>query len=204
MNNYGKLNINLNFYQRNKDSLIKQYDSVSFESVHKDWLEYIPSKGAVLDIGAGSGRDARYLSRLGLKVFAAEPALSLLISARENSVDHDIIWFQDKLPALSEAKALGTKFELILLSAVWMHLSPEQRILSMQSMSSLLNAGGKLVITLRHGEFSDGRSAFPLSAEEVIKLAKDNGLRALLTTKMNNDQLGRGEVVWQTVILGRN
>ena len=204
MNNYGKLNINLNFYQRNKDSLIKQYDSVSFESVHKDWLEYIPSKGAVLDIGAGSGRDARYLSRLGLKVFAAEPALSLLISARENSVDHDIIWFQDKLPALSEAKTLGTKFELILLSAVWMHLSPEQRILSMQSMSSLLNAGGKLVITLRHGEFSDGRSTFPLSAEEVIELAKDNGLRALLTTEMNNDQLGRGEVVWQTVILGRN
>ncbi|BFT32056.1 hypothetical protein D210916BOD24_32320 [Alteromonas sp. D210916BOD_24] len=197
------MDINLNFYQRNKDSLIKQYDSVSFESVHKDWLEYIPSKGAVLDIGAGSGRDARYLSSLGLKVFAAEPVLSLLISARENSVDHDIIWFQDKLPALYEAKTLGTKFELILLSAVWMHLSPEERILSMQNMSSLINAGGKLVITLRYGEFSDGRSAFPISVDEVKKLADANGLNPLLETELNPDQLGRGKVVWQTVVLGK-
>ena len=196
--------MNVGFYNANKKSLIQQYDSVDFESVHKEWLDYIPEEGTVLDIGAGSGRDSRYLSKLGLKVFAAEPALSLMLSASENSGGHDIIWFQDELPALSKAKAVGTKFDLILLSAVWMHLSPEQRILSMQSMSSLLNDGGKLVITLRHGEFTDGRSAFPLSPEEVINLAKGNGLRALLTTDMNNDQLGRGEVVWQTVLLGRN
>lgn len=193
---------NINFYQQNKDSLIQQYDSVDFESVHQDWLAHIPSQGNVLDIGAGSGRDARYLSKLGLKVYAAEPALPLMLSAKENSVGHNIIWFQDELPALSEAKAIGTKFDLILLSAVWMHLSAEERKFSMQSISCLLNASGKLVITLRHGEFTDGRSSFPVSTDEVIALAKYNGLRVLLTTDMNNDQLGRGEVVWQTVVLG--
>lgn len=195
------MDYNLKFYQQNKDSLIKQYDSVDFESVHQDWLDHIPLEGAVLDIGAGSGRDARYLSKLGLKVFAAEPALSLMLSAIENSVGYNIIWFQDELPVLSEAKAIGTKFNLILLSAVWMHLSPEERTLSMQNMSSLLNVGGKLVITLRHGEFTDGRVAYPLSADEVIALAKECDLSVILKTELNSDQLGRGDVVWQTVVL---
>lgn len=194
---------NINFYQDNKDSLIKQYDSVAFESVHQDWLAHIPSHGNVLDIGAGSGRDARYLSKLGLKVFAVEPAIALMETAKVNSQSFDITWLQDSLPNLTETTRLNVQFDLILLSAVWMHLSPEARILSMKNMSSLLTTGGKLVITLRHGEFTDGRSAFPVSADEVIALADDNGLRLSLITDMNRDQLGRGEVVWQTIVLCR-
>lgn len=176
---------------------------MAFESVHQDWLAHIPSHGNVLDIGAGSGRDARYLSKLGLKVFAVEPAIALMETAKVNSQSFDITWLQDSLPNLTETTRLNVQFDLILLSAVWMHLSPEARILSMKNMSSLLTTGGKLVITLRHGEFTDGRSAFPVSADEVIALADDNGLRLSLITDMNRDQLGRGEVVWQTIVLCR-
>jgi fibrillarin-like rRNA methylase len=82
-----------------------------------------------------------------------------------------------------------------------MHLSPEQRKISMQNMASLLNAGGRLVITLRHGSFTDERTAFPVSTEEVCQLAESNNLSVLLKTPLTNDQLGRNEVVWQTVVL---
>ena len=51
-----------------------QYNSVPFESVHKDWLDDIPSEGMALDVGAGSGRDARFLAARGLSVVAVEPA----------------------------------------------------------------------------------------------------------------------------------
>jgi len=194
---------NLTFYQQHKDRLIEQYDSVLFESVHHDWIAYLPNEGIALDIGAGSGRDARYLAENGLKVIAVEPVLSLLNAAKDNSQGFDITWLQDGLPNLEKCKQLNMKFDLILLSAVWMHLTPEARKLSMQNMSSLLNAGGKLVITLRHGEFSDGRIAYPLSVEEVITLASANGLNRLLISKLNCDQLGRGEVAWQTLVLGK-
>jgi SAM-dependent methyltransferase len=197
------MNNNLRFYQQNQDSLIEQYDSVSFESVHHDWLELLPSNGTALDIGAGSGRDARYMAERGLKVYAAEPSLPLMAAALENSKHHDIVWFQDSLPSLENTSAFNTQFDVILLSAVWMHLSPEERKLSMQNMSSLLNVGGKLVITLRHGKFYDGRSAYPLSVDEVVELASSNGLALTLKTDMSSDKLGRGEVVWQTVVLGK-
>ena len=64
---------NITYYSTNASALTKQYDSVPFESVHKDWLSEIPTEGMVLDVGAGSGRDARYLAARGLGVVAVEP-----------------------------------------------------------------------------------------------------------------------------------
>ena len=191
------------FYSENADSLASQYDSISFESVHSDWLKLLPTNGTALDIGAGSGRDARYLFDRGLKVHAIEPATNLLLAAKRNSSEHDITWYQDDLPNLNQIKALDAQFDLILLSAVWMHLSPDERVASMKTMASLLSAAGRLVITLRHGKFRDGRTSFPLSADDVCVLAKQNGLSVLLKTDLEGDQLGRSEVVWETVVLGR-
>lgn len=195
------MNKNLNFYHENKDRLVKQYDSVSFESVHQDWLKFLPTSGTILDIGAGSGRDARYMAEKGLQVYAAEPVLSLLMAAKENSTGFDITWFQDELPELNESKLLCIKFDLILLSAVWMHLSPEDRVSSMRNISSLLQNGGKFVITLRHGHFTDGREAHTVNADEVERLAIENCLKVILRTNIRQDQLGRGDVVWQTIVL---
>ncbi|GLX80735.1 class I SAM-dependent methyltransferase [Thalassotalea eurytherma] len=197
------MNDNLTFYSENTDSLVSQYDSVSFDSVHNEWLTYVPTNGMVLDIGAGSGRDARYLSEHGLKVYAVEPALALMQAAQNNSSECDITWYQDSLPNLERVRVLDVQFDLILLSAVWMHLSLDERTLSMKTMASLLRTGARLVITLRHGEFSDGRTTFPLSADEVAQLGEQNGLSLLLKTKLSDDQLGRGDVVWQTVVLGK-
>ncbi|MDN3652347.1 class I SAM-dependent methyltransferase [Thalassotalea ponticola] len=197
------MNNTLRFYQQNTNSLIEQYDSVEFEAVHKDWLDCVPLQGTVLDIGAGSGRDARYLAKNGLTVFAVEPVFELISAAKDNSTDLDITWVEDSLPNLDTSKQLNTHFDLILLSAVWMHLSPTERKLSMQNMSSLLNHSGRLVITLRYGEFADGRVAYPVSAAEVTELAHGHGLKVLRETDVRRDQLGRGDVIWQTLVLGK-
>jgi SAM-dependent methyltransferase len=197
------MNNNLIFYSEHAETLVSQYDSVSFESVHKDWLHLLPTRGHVLDIGAGSGRDARYLSEKGFKVYAAEPVLALLLTAQENSADSGIVWLQDALPCLPETKLLNIKFDLILVSAVWMHLSPEQQSLSIQVMQSLLTTSGRLVITLRHGNFHDGRYGFPVNAENLCQWAKKNELSVLLKTELVEDQLGRGDIAWQTLVLGR-
>ena len=65
---------NISYYSKHAERLTAQYNSVSFEQVHEDWLEEIPQQGLALDIGAGSGRDARYLASRGLSVVAVEPA----------------------------------------------------------------------------------------------------------------------------------
>jgi len=46
-------------YDRDTDSMAIRYESRTFEEIHGDVLDLLPdSSGLVLDIGAGSGRDA--------------------------------------------------------------------------------------------------------------------------------------------------
>lgn len=195
------MNDNLTFYSKNAQLLSQQYDSVPFESVHKGWLDLIPTNGFALDIGAGSGRDARYLASRGLNVYALEPVLSLMENARNKSAQFDITWLQDSLPQLFKVTSLANSFDLILLSAVWMHLSPEERKLSIQNLAPLLNKKGKLVITLRHGKFNDARTAFPISVEEIHSLSAKSRLKVILQTQPSKDQLGRNDIAWQTLVL---
>jgi 2-polyprenyl-3-methyl-5-hydroxy-6-metoxy-1,4-benzoquinol methylase len=192
----------MEFYSDNADMLFKQYESVSFETVHKDWLDILPSKGNVLDIGCGSGRDSAWFAKEGLIVTAVEPSQKLINLAKKNHPHPEITWIIDHLPTLNKVSSLNKKYDLILMSAVWMHLTSVQRKLTINVLNNLLSDKGKLVITLRHGEFNDDRVSYPLSVSEVKVLAKKTTMSVLLETPLSSDELGRGNVQWQTIVLG--
>ncbi|MEW9797993.1 class I SAM-dependent methyltransferase [Alteromonas sp. CYL-A6] len=193
---------NIQYYSDNAKTLSQQYNSVPFETVHKDWLHYIPEAGMALDVGAGSGRDARYLASKGLSVVAVEPARGIREIAKHYRVDKPIHWVSDSLPSLSRVFALQTKFDLILLSAVWMHIPPSQREKSLRKLSALLKPNGRLIISLRHGVSNDARTMYPVSADELASLASQFGLTfQLLTPEKQDDELGRDDITWQTVML---
>jgi len=196
------LTANIEYYSTNAKALAEQYNSVTFESVHKDWLDEIPKEGMVLDVGAGSGRDARYLAAKGLSVVAVEPALNIRELAQSYQVNSPIHWLSDTLPELSEVYKLQTKFDLILLSAVWMHIAPSLRERAFRKLSSLLKPNGKLIISLRHGQCQDERTMYAVSADELAQYASQFGLiYKLLTPDQAPDKLGRSDVSWQTVLL---
>ncbi|MFT6777453.1 MAG: ubiquinone/menaquinone biosynthesis C-methylase UbiE [Paraglaciecola sp.] len=76
------------FYNDNASELAQQYLSKSFEEVHQSWSACLPSiinnpNARILDLGAGAGRDAKYLAQLAekqhgasnqIQVIAVEPA----------------------------------------------------------------------------------------------------------------------------------
>ncbi|MEM7418587.1 MAG: class I SAM-dependent methyltransferase [Pseudomonadota bacterium] len=193
---------NITYYSANASELAKQYNSLPFEAVHKDWLNEIPKDGMVLDVGAGSGRDARYLAAKGLGVVAVEPSNGIRELAQQYTVSNPIHWIADSLPELTEVFRLQTKFDLILLSAVWMHIAPSSRERAFRKLSSLLKPNGKLIISLRHGICDDERTMYDVSADELAKFASQFGLTyRLLTSEQSADVLGRDGVTWQTVML---
>ncbi len=60
-------------YERDAAAFVSQYESLSFERVHASLIDLLPEPGAtVLDVGAGSGRDAAWFAARGDKVVAVD------------------------------------------------------------------------------------------------------------------------------------
>jgi phospholipid N-methyltransferase len=188
---------NITFYSENSSLLFSQYQSVSFKKVHNTWIQVIDFKHCktALDIGAGSGRDALALKHKELCVTAIEPSDDLRALGQAFTGD-DVTWHDDSLPQLTQIK--GKTFDIILISAVWMHLSPDEQSQSIKTISTLLNVDGYLIITLRHGHFSDARIAFEVDAKRTIAEAKQHGL-ALILSEHEGDKLSRDDVSWHTL-----
>jgi len=178
------------------------FEAYGFEEIHKGALPFLPgSPGLVLDVGAGSGRDAAWFARRGWDVIAAEPAEGMRAEAARLHESPRIRWVNDALPALFHVHRLGLCFDLVWLSGVLMHLRPEERARAMRKLAMFLKPGGRLVLTLRHGPAPEDRPMWPVDAHEVERLGLEVGLALRVATERQDDLGGRPDVSWQTVIL---
>ncbi|MDO8273711.1 MAG: methyltransferase domain-containing protein [Gammaproteobacteria bacterium] len=197
----------MDYYTRNASDLFRQYSSLNPDDVHRGWLDLLPAQaGLACDIGAGSGRDSAWLASKGWDVIAVEPnaelralgeQYSISAAASSSTAIGGVTWLDDALPELKQLRSLDQRFQLILISAVWMHLTPVQHERAMRIVSDLLAPGGMLVISLRLGPDAAGRF-HPISADELIRLAQD---RALVNKRrFRGNDLRRQEVEWDTVV----
>ncbi|MBI2768643.1 MAG: class I SAM-dependent methyltransferase [Burkholderiales bacterium] len=188
-------------YAEAAQTLAGQYEALSFEQVHAPVLALFPAPpAAVLDIGAGSGRDAAALARRGHRVTAAEPTQQLRAYGEQAHAALGIRWMDDMLPNLPAVRALGERFDLILLTAVWMHLEEGERDEAMAALAALLAPGGRISMSLRHGPVPEGRRMFEVSAEETTALARRHGLAAVHSVAAPDAQ-GRADVRWTFLVL---
>jgi SAM-dependent methyltransferase len=189
------------YYADSADRLGGQYESLTFEDAHEAFLPFLPpSPASVADIGAGTGRDAAALAARGYAVTAVEPVRELRQVAQRLHPDPSIAWLEDCLPALSR---LAGPFNLILLSAVWMHLEEAERAEAVARLHELLAPGGRLLISLRHGPPPPNRRMFDVSDEETIALAERCGFRLLHRAPGSADHLGRADVRWSSLAFAR-
>lgn len=82
---------------------------------------------SALDVGAGTGRDSAWLASLGHQVTTVEPLNAMLQIARQAHEENTIRWVSDALPDLNFIRCENKTFDVIVLSAVWMHLAQEER-----------------------------------------------------------------------------
>jgi SAM-dependent methyltransferase len=189
------------WYEAHAGSVVPQYEAADPATLHA-WLEdLLPTHpAAVLDIGAGSGRDAAWLAGQGHDVVAAEPSATMRAEGLQRHPEPRIRWVADALPELSSLLGAGLSFAVILASAVWQHLHPSHRPRAFRKLVSLLKPGGLLALTLRHGPAEAARGMHPVSLEEIEALARDHGL-AVIRRVAAADSLGRSEVSWTAVAL---
>lgn len=189
-------------YDQNAEQLVSQYESLTFEHVHPVLLDLLPSPGAtILDVGAGSGRDAAWLASKGYDVVAAEPSEAMRALARKCHPSPRIHWVGDSLPDLAQVRRLGLTFDLILLSAVWMHVPPASRPRALRKLATLLSPNGRIAISLRIGPPDTDRAMYEVTLPELASMAQQFGLR-LVRTDDSTDRLGRPGISWTTAVLG--
>ncbi|MFC4909198.1 class I SAM-dependent methyltransferase [Actinomadura gamaensis] len=188
-------------YAAEADALARQYESLSSDQVLGDVLPLLPEKpGRVLDVGAGTGRDAAALALRGHAVTAVEPTAELRAHGRRLHSHAGIEWLDDTLPDLTAVR--GT-YDAVLLVAVWMHLDPDERPRAMRRLADLLASRGVVLLTLRHGPTPPGRHMFDVPADETVAHAAEAGLRTVHRSAWD-DLLGRPDVHWTTLAFARS
>ena len=171
-------------YAEEAEDLFKRYESISGAETHKAILHLIPAaESHVLDVGAGTGRDAAWFASMGHRVTAVEPTEAMRLPAMKLHPSPLIEWLDDSLPRLALVCSRGEPFDLILLSAVWMHFDWAQRREAMTSLAALLRKGGTLIMRVRHGPLPPGRRMFEIPDEETIELAGAHDLHTVLNLR---------------------
>ncbi|RJG46198.1 class I SAM-dependent methyltransferase [Mesorhizobium sp. DCY119] len=190
------------YYDRHAEELADSYEGISFENTHPALASMLAGKPPmrILDVGAGTGRDAAALAQLGHHVVAVDPSANMLKLAQTLHRDTRIEWLSDALPGLNKVR--GEPFDIVLLSAVWMHIPPSERAQALRRISALITPSGKIYISLRMGPGDPARGIWPVSSDEVDRLAATQGL-TMTNLGAQPDLLGRAEVYWETLLVGR-
>ncbi|MFI1223135.1 MULTISPECIES: class I SAM-dependent methyltransferase [unclassified Streptomyces] len=187
-------------YAEAADALAVQYEQVTFDAVHRDVLHLVPAAPArILDVGAGTGRDAAALAARGHRVVAAEPTAELRAHGRAIHGVRTVDWVDDALPDLPLHRHPG-RFDAVFATAVWMHLDTEERLRAMARIVSLLVPGGRFFVNLRHGPVPEGRRMFDVSAADTVRLGRTHGLRAVHRSE-GTDLHARAGVRWSRLVL---
>ena len=193
-------------YAQQAGVLLRQYEQIPFETAHAKVLDLIPQEPSlILDVGSGTGRDAGHLAAMGHRVTAIEPTDALRIAAMRLHPSPLIDWIDDGLPDLRQIRGHREKYDLVMMTAVWMHLDKSDREIAMPVVASLLRPGGYVIMSLRHGPVPQGRRMFDVSAEETIDLAAKEQLIPLRNfhTKSLQEPNRSAGVTWTRLAFGK-
>jgi SAM-dependent methyltransferase len=169
-------------YDKEAGERAARYESIAPEIVHGPVLHLIRDGPCrTLEIGAGTGRDAAWLADRGHTVLAVEPTAEMREVGMRLHPSPNIEWVDDGLPDLASLSG-REPFDLITLTAMWMHLDRTDRERAMPRLAALAKTGAVMAMLLRHGPVGDGRYVFDTPVEETASLARAAGFALLVNS----------------------
>ncbi len=197
----------LDRYRANARTLGARFDSLSSAALYEPVAADLPSEPSmILDVGAGSGRDAIWLAGRGHRVVAVEPVTELKDGAGRAEGAFSVEWVDDTLPALATLRGREGAFDLILLSGVWHHVAEAARPQALARLAALLARRGRVIVSLRHGPGEDGELIFACDADRTIAQARAVGLALVRRIAARSLQPGNAAagVTWTWLVLERH
>ena len=183
--------------------MIPRYDAIDCNALFDKVVAYLPSMPAtILDIGAGTGRDAGLFASKGYLVTAVEPVDTFRLWGANTHTSHAIEWIDDRLPKLASLKNRNGTFDFILINAVWMHLNEIDRRASAETIAPLLSDTGTLAISARQGPKPENSLMNDVCVDETIQLFENVGLTLIHKSNETSVQLQnrRNDVTWDWTV----
>ncbi len=190
-------------YVEEADVLIPSYEAISSSNLLSHVSEFIPqSKCRIIEIGAGTGRDAAWLVSNGHDVLAVEPVSAFREAGIALHQSPKIEWLNDSLPSLYHTKERNEQYDLALLISVWQHIPKGEKHSSLTSLRSIIRNSGTLIISVRNGPGSSKRKCYPTSAKETINIARQCGFNLVTNREANSVQKNNqaANVTWSWLV----
>jgi SAM-dependent methyltransferase len=176
-------------YAKEAASLIPRYEAISPSDLYSPVLYLLPeAPSRIIDIGAGTGRDAAWFASQGHQVLAVEPVAAFRDAGTTLHPNSSVEWLDDTLPLLKRVIDRADLFDLTLLSGVWHHLTSRQRQTSMENVRLITATDALLIISIRQGLNAPARPGYELSSDETINLAEVNGFKLVLIQERKSVQ----------------
>jgi len=195
----------LDTYDKRAKALCNVYNGLSTPDVLPGFGDRLPDPAhgmRALDLGCGSGRDAYWLAEKGFTVVAIDGAAEMIREAQAHRGHPLVTYLKDLMPELNAVKARGERFDVVLLSASWMHLDKPDRARLFENLLALTNKNALIYISLRTGPSPEDRPMFRVSSKELQQLATRNDIGFERLGRVEDKQ-GRNGVSWDYVALRR-
>lgn len=202
------------YYSNNAAVVAQRYEEAFFGDIHYEAIQEFILDDSIgrsinlIDIGCGSGRDLSYWHKLNIDCYGIDASMNMIDAAISAHPELKGRIFFDELPFLNNTPS--NFYSVVTCSAVLMHLNLEAIKESIKTFKRILNAQGKLIISvpLQGPEIDaygrsckDGRLFTIIPMEFLSNLLKIFGFE-LHKKYSNPDSLGRNERSWITFFCG--
>ena len=194
----------IDFYNLHASEQAASYETADMSVMYGRIEALLPPHARVLEIGCGSGRDARALSDMGFSVVATDASRGMIREAEKLSKGNrdNLSFVHLPFPIPDNHALFSERFDLVLAVAVLMHFSPQERVKSLAQIARLLKATGLFYCSFKNQTTTDKRLYQPITPSELNLECSSLGFVNCLQ-EFNQDILGR-EAIWTTMMFKKD
>ena len=193
------MNKTKDYYENNTEEFFDSTVSADVGYLYCDFLENVPQGGRILDLGCGSGRDAKAFIEKGYSVTAIDGSQSLCEMAKEKlgikveCLDFNELNYQEE-------------FDGVWACASLLHSSRDNLPIVINKIKDALLPNGVVYMSFKYGDFEGeklGRFFLDLNEEKFEEIFKKTSGLEIIKVWQSEDTRREKDVIWLNVLLRR-